>query len=65
MRQIDRIDLSVLMCEILKPDMIEAGIIPKDHKWEDTTEEQAKEIKEFIKKTIDQEKEALGTWKLQ
>ena len=48
----DFIDIRVLMCEILKPDMIKAGIIPEGHKWEDTTDEQGEKVVEFIENEI-------------
>ena len=53
----DRIDIRVIMCTILRPKMVELGIIPENHKWQDTTEEQAEKIKEFINKELERYKE--------
>ena len=53
----DRIDIRVIMCIALKPKMVEQGIIPENHRWQDTTDEQAKKIKEFINNELERYKE--------
>ena len=57
MREIDRKDLGALVLMILEPDMVKAGIIPKDFDWKNISEEQSDKIQEFVKKELDKYKE--------
>ena len=49
-------DLEVIFVLFHKEEMIKLGIIPEDVKWNSLTEEEIKNVKEFLKNKIDQQK---------
>lgn len=49
-------DLEVIFVLFHKEEMIKLGIIPEDVKWDSLTKEEIKNVKEFLKNKIDQQK---------
>lgn len=48
--------LEVIMVLTFKDEMIEKGIIPKDVKWDELTEEQKENVKAFLSERIEEVK---------
>lgn len=49
-------DLEVMVVLFLKNEMIDLGIIPENVKWDKLTKEEQKNVKEFVKKKIEERK---------
>lgn len=49
-------DLEVMVVLFLKNEMIDLGIIPKDVKWDNLTEQEQKNVKKFIEEKINERK---------
>lgn len=49
-------DLEVMFVLFHKEEMIKLGIIPENVKWDSLTEEEIKNVKEFLKNKIENQK---------
>lgn len=49
-------DLEVMVVLFLKNEMIELGIIPENVKWDKLTKKEQENVKEYVKKKINERK---------
>ena len=47
-------DLEVMVILFLKDEMIKEGIIPENVKWDELTEEQEENVKEYVKNKLEE-----------